>query len=102
MLQAALHLQYLSRDAWKQLLQTEPQLLPQLVAITTAALQQLVVHLDMVLDISRTAAMLAKALGLMLLAVRVRPSDGQTPCPADTATLTMLHDKGGYVASPGL
>jgi hypothetical protein len=97
MLQAALHLQYLSQDAWKQLLRTEPQLLPQLVDITAAALQQLVVHIDTELDISRTAAMLAKALGLMLLAIRVRPPDGQIPCPADTATLSMLRDRGGYV-----
>jgi hypothetical protein len=88
MMQAAVNLHERCNDqsACKQLLLREPQLLPQQVALTTAALQQLAVQLDKEIDVSRTAGMLADTLGAMLLAVRVRPHNSQTPCPADTPT----------------
>jgi hypothetical protein len=99
MLQATINLHERCGDqtACQQLLRKEPQLLQQQVAITTAALQQLSVQLDKEILVCRTAAMLADTLGLMLLAVRVRARDSQTPCSADAAIVTMLQDKGEYV-----
>lgn len=92
MLQAAVNLHECGNEqlACKQLLRREPQLLLQQVALTTAALRQLVVQLDKEIEASRTTGMLVHTLGVMLLAVRARPYDSQTPCPADTAHLTML------------
>lgn len=99
MLQAAVHL-CSDRKVCKQLLRKEPQLLPQLVALNTAAMQQLAVQLDKDMDVSRAAAVLANTLGVTLSTVRARdPNNSQTPCPADTANLTMLQEQGGYVVS---
>jgi hypothetical protein len=84
MLQTAVNLHQLCNDqlACKQLLWQEPQLLPQQVALTTAALKQLALQLDTKIEVSRTAAMLADTLGVMLLAVRVRPHNSLPRHPA--------------------
>jgi hypothetical protein len=99
MLQAAVHLYSLHRQACKQLLKQEPQLLSQLVALNTAAMQQLAAQLDKDMDVSRAAAVLANTLGVTMMIARVRDPTSQMPCPEDTANLTLLHDKGGYVVS---
>lgn len=97
MLQVAVHLNEccIDQTACKQLLRMEPQLLPQLVALTAAALQQLAVQRDKEIEASRTAAILASTLGVLLFSVRVSPHPSSTPYPAEASNLTtMLHDTG--------
>jgi hypothetical protein len=95
---AAVHIQQACHEeqACRQLLAQAPQMLRQLVVITTAVLQQLAVQRDSEVEVSRTAGLLVVSLTQLLPAVRGRPADIHTPAaPADTANLRMMQDTGG-------
>lgn len=87
----------------RRLLEKEPQLLKQLVALATAALQQLAAQRDSEVEVSKTAALLADTLGWMLAMVRGRPSgDPVAPStPADAAKLQMMKAAGGCLRGVG-
>lgn len=90
-----------NQQTCRQLLEKEPQLLRQLVALTTAALQQLAAHLDREIEVCRATAILADKLGWLLSAARVRPLDVHTPsAPADAANLRLIRDAGACDVTP--
>jgi hypothetical protein len=95
---AAVHIQQACHDeqACRQLLAQAPQMLRQLVVITTAVLQQLAVQRDSEVEVSRAAGLLAASLNELLPVIRGRPADIHTPAaPAESANLRMMHDTGG-------
>lgn len=85
----------------RQLLEKEPQLLKQLLTLTTAALQQLAAQGDNEVEVSRTAAVLADTLAWMLGMVRDRPSEDPVApsSPADAAKLQMMKAAGACLGS---
>jgi hypothetical protein len=84
------------QESGRQLLAQAPQMLRQLVVITTAVLQQLAAQRGSELEVSRAAGVLADVLGKLLDLARNRPADIYAPTPpADTATLRMMHHTGG-------
>jgi hypothetical protein len=88
-----------NEQACKQLLIKVPQLLRQLVVITTAVLQQLTAQRDRELEVSRAAAMLAASVAELLPVAKGWPAKRYDPsAPADTATLHMMHNTGGLAS----
>jgi hypothetical protein len=83
----------------KQLLAKAPQMLRQLVTVTTAVLQQLAKQRDSEVKVSQAAAMLIDSLAWLLQWVRARPDTSIfTPsAPADVANLHMLQDTGSFL-----
>jgi hypothetical protein len=89
-----------NEQACRQLLSKVPQLLRQLVAITTAVLQQLAVQRDREVQVSRAAVCLAAALAELLPVAKGWQFKQYDPmAPADTATLRMVHSAGGCEGS---
>lgn len=80
----------------QQLLQQEPQLLRQLVLITTGALRQLAAQLDAEVEVCRTAARLADTLSWMVPMCKGRSDVASAAStPADAANLRMICSAGG-------
>ena len=94
-----LHQACSNEQACKQLIKA-PQLLRQLVVITTAVLQQLAAQRDRELEASRAAGMLAASMAELLPVAKGWPAKLYDPlAPADTTTLRMMHDTGGFGSS---
>lgn len=90
------HLQQACNEqACRQLLAKAPEMLRQLVLITTAVLQQLARQRDSDLQVSQAAAMLVDSLAWLLQSLSTRRADPHSPAaPVNAANLRMMHDTG--------